>query len=141
MENENDSINNLELPPTNPTSVPYEPSRQLLILWIVALSILSFGGQIYSEITGDWFPTFITCIANDPPILWGVVSAFISILGVVFFLFFGAISDNLRSKHGRRIPMMIVGGIITAVLTATFVLSKSYIWIFLNYGITYCHFL
>jgi len=115
--------------------VPTYGGRYTLALWIFALAIMSFGGQIYSEITGDWFPTFIHSTAGYPYVYWGYLTAAISILGAIFFLIFGAVSDNLRTRYGRRIPLIVLGGITTAILTALFVISTNYLWLFVNYGI------
>jgi MFS family permease len=117
-----------------PELVPRESPRSLGA-WIFALAILSFGGQIYTEITGDWFPTFIHYTAGYPYVYWGYVSATSSIIGAVFFIIFGAVSDNMRSRYGRRIPFMVIGGVVISVLCALFVQSTNYFLLFLNYGI------
>src|SRR5271157_2254349 len=124
-----------KLPQSTSTAFPSTEAPRSLSLWIFALAILSFGGQINTEVTGDWFPTFIHYSAGYPYVYWGYITAVASVVGAVFFIVFGAISDNIRSRYGRRIPFMIVGGVIVSVLTALFVASADFLWLFLDYGI------
>jgi len=99
------------------------------------LSIMGFGGQMYSEITGDWFSTFVILTSGYPKINWGILVTLFSVIGAVFFLIFGAISDNMRTRFGRRVPMLVIGTVATVILTALFVFSTNYLLMVVNYGI------
>lgn len=65
----------------------------------------------------------------------GIINAVFNILGMVFFIVFGAISDNMRSRFGRRVPLIFFGMLLTALFTFIFPLSTSFLWLILNGGI------
>ncbi|HME56015.1 MAG TPA: MFS transporter [Candidatus Lokiarchaeia archaeon] len=102
---------------------------------IVALCILGVGGQLFTEISGTFFSTIIHFGAGIPYKYTAYMNAAFLILGVVCYILFGAISDNLRTRFGRRMPLVFIGVVSTAVLTYLFTVSTNFLWLFIDGGI------
>jgi MFS family permease len=58
-----------------------------------------------------------------------------AIIGTIFFILWGVISDNLRTKLGRRLPLILVGCFGTAVFLCLVVLTQVEVFVFLLVGV------
>ncbi|MFX1596188.1 MAG: hypothetical protein ACFFBK_08995, partial [Promethearchaeota archaeon] len=94
--------------------------------WIIALCLLAFGTTLYSEIEGQWNSSFARFIANMSYFGVSTMVALAGIFGTIFYLVWGAISDNLRTNLGRRIPIILIGMLSTAGLMIFFI-STTYL--------------
>jgi len=101
--------------------------------WILALCLLAFGTTLYSEIEGQWFSSFARVIANVSYFRVSIMVALAGIFGTIFYLIWGAISDNLRTKLGRRIPIILSGFLLTAGLMILYI-STTYFFLLLIIG-------
>jgi len=101
--------------------------------WILALCLLAFGTTLYSEIEGQWFSSFARVIANVSYFGVSIMVALAGIFGTIFYLTWGAISDNLRTKRGRRIPLILIGMVATAGLMIIYI-SSTYFFLLLFIG-------
>jgi MFS family permease len=119
--------------------VPSEasPGKEPRVLkrWILALCIISVGSQLFTEISGTFLPTIVRVNGGYPYATAGIINAVFNVLGIVFFIVFGAVSDNLRSKYGRRVPLIFLGMVSTALFTFIFPLSMNFIWLLIDGGI------
>jgi len=97
--------------------------------WILALCILAFGTTLYSEIEGQWFSSFAHVIAHVSYFNVSTMVALSGIFGTIFYLGWGAISDNLRTNFGRRIPIILFGMISTAGLMILYILTTYFLLI------------
>jgi MFS family permease len=113
---------------------PVEAHR-VLRRWILALCTISIGGQLFTEISGTFFSTYMHFEAGYPYVYPGIINAVFSILGIAFYIIFGAISDNLRTRFGRRMPLIVIGTVCTALLTFLFVASADFLWLLIDGGI------
>jgi len=103
--------------------------------WITALCFLAFGTTLYSEIEGQWFSSFARVIANVSYFGVSIIVALTGILGTVFYLIWGAISDNLRTKIGRRIPIILIGMLSTACLMILYISTTYFVFLLIVGGI------
>jgi len=101
--------------------------------WILALCLLAFGTTLYSEIEGQWFSSFARVIAKVSYFSVSIMVALAGIFSTIFYLTWGAISDNLRTKLGRRIPIILIGMISTAGLMMLYI-STTYFLLILMIG-------
>jgi Na+/melibiose symporter-like transporter len=76
--------------------------------WIMGLCIFSAIGFLYNEVYSGWFSSYTVFIFGLEYKDWARIAATSSILGAVLYLLYGVISDNLRTKLGRRIPLILV---------------------------------
>ncbi len=113
---------------------PIEAHR-VLRRWIFALCIIAIGGQLFTEISGTFFSTIVHFEAGFPYAVAGIINSVFSVLGMVCYIVFGAISDNLRTRFGRRVPLIFIGMVSTALLTFLFVMSTDFLWLLVDGGI------
>jgi MFS family permease len=99
------------------------------------LCIISIGSQLFTEISGTFIPTIVHYNGGYPYETAGIINAVFNILGIVFFIVFGAISDNLRTRFGRRVPLIFVGMVSTALFTFIFPLSMNFLWLLIDGGV------
>src|SRR5271157_4282664 len=117
-----------------PSFVESSPENRTLKRSIVALCILSVGTQLFTEISTSFFSTIIHSAGLN--FVWaGVINAVYLVLGIVFAIMFGAISDDMRTRFGRRRPLILIGITTTAVLVSLFVNSTTFLWLFLYGGV------
>jgi MFS family permease len=113
---------------------PEKPHR-VLRRWILALCIISVGGQLFTEISGTFISTIVHFGAGFPYAAAGIINAIFNILQMVCFIVFGAVSDNMRSRLGRRMPLIFLGMVSTAFLLYVFTLSMSFLWLLIDGGV------
>ncbi len=106
-----------------------------LLRWIIALCIFTAGTFTFTEVAGGWFGSYYHFIAKGELVWWGLFTLIGSVISAVFYLIWSIISDNLRSRLGRRIPLILIGGLATAGLTILFVASNNIGWLLINGGI------
>ena len=112
----------------------FEKNPLFLWRWVLALCFTALGTTIFTEIQGQWFNLYVKNIGGG---LFGaaILVAFSAVFGGIFYLIFGTISDNLRTKLGRRVPLYVIGAISTAILMALFVTTPNYIILIILGGI------
>lgn len=103
--------------------------------WIIALCLLAFGTTLYTEIEGRWFPSYASIIAKASYFNVAIIVAMSGVIGTCFYLIWGAVSDNLRTKIGRRVPIILTGMLISAGLMVLFVLTTIYLILLIIGGI------
>ena len=81
-----------------------------------------FVGFAFFLISAFWqaYDTFVPKILTDKfglPQAWsGAIMALDNIFALVLLPVFGAISDKVSSKHGKRTPFIVIGAVVAAVL-------------------------
>jgi MFS family permease len=88
-------------------------------IWI-ALILLGFSGQLAWGVENQFFNTFMfDKITPDPrPISWMVAAS--AITATLTSLLMGALSDRLRTRWGKRKPMVILGYLLWGVFTIAY---------------------
>ncbi|MCF0144693.1 MAG: MFS transporter [Firmicutes bacterium] len=71
----------------------------------------SAGDSLIYGLTGMFMMFFLTTVAGIQPAVAGFMSAIGSIYSMVFYPVMGYVSDQFRSKYGRRRPLLIVSAI------------------------------
>ncbi|MBQ8350809.1 MAG: MFS transporter [Clostridia bacterium] len=84
-----------------------------------------FVGFAFFLISAFWqaYDTIVPKILTDKfglPQAWsGAIMALDNIFALVLLPIFGAISDKVNSKHGRRTPFIVIGAVVAAILLVT----------------------
>jgi MFS family permease len=99
------------------------------------LCVLSVSGQLFTELSSTFFTNIVVKGDKFPYAVAGIINAVFNVLVTICFIVFGAVSDNVRSRFGRRVPLITIGTVTTGLLTYLFVLNGSFIWLMLNWGI------
>jgi MFS family permease len=108
---------------------------KLLLRWIIALSILSISTTLYIGIESQWLNSYAHAIAGMDFILISFMVAMSGVIGTLFYLIWGSISDNIRTKYGRRVPIYVIGAFLTTGLMILFITSINVIWLIVCGGI------
>ncbi len=103
--------------------------------WTFALCLLTIGSMSFGEIQAGWFGSYIKVVVGTQYIDVGFAIALAAIVGTVFYLIWGAISDNIRTSLGRRVPLILVGTLATAGLMVLFALSTDYVILLFIWGV------
>ena len=88
-------------------------------IWI-ALILLGFSGQLAWGVENQFFNTFMyDKITPDPrPISWMVAAS--AIAATLTSILMGALSDRLRTRWGKRKPLILAGYLMWGVFTMAF---------------------
>ena len=114
---------------------PFVSNSLPLKQWTIALCIFTAGTFVFNEVASGWFGSYFYFIAGTELVWWGLITLIGSIVGAIFYLIWSTISDNLRTRLGRRIPLILAGGLITAGLTVLFIVSDNIVWLLIDGGI------
>ncbi|MFX1457045.1 MAG: MFS transporter [Promethearchaeota archaeon] len=98
---------------------------------ILLIGILTFGIQVFGYMEAELLNTYIDHVLNLDYIFIGIMVSFSAIMGLTFLFVWGVVSDNTRSKYGRRRPFLFVGGIISGISLIVFGFSSSYLMVFI----------
>ncbi len=112
-----------------------ESRPKLLKSWIAAICILALGTTLYSEIEGEWFSSYVKYIAQVGFFNVGVIYAVSKIVGTIFYMIWGAVSDNARTKFGRRVPFLVIGMFTTALFMILYISTTNFIFLLIIGGV------
>ena len=112
-----------------------ESRSKLLKSWIAAILILALGTTLYSEIEGTWFSSFARFIAQVGYFNVGVIFSVSAIVGTIFYMIWGAVSDNTRTKFGRRVPFLVIGMLTTALFMILYISTTIFLLLLIIGGI------
>jgi Na+/melibiose symporter-like transporter len=113
-------------------------SRKRYITSLLGMSIIWIAVGFYGETEGQWFNNYVmnSIIGtgySDTQMSWMVsISA---LVGTFAFIFWGIKSDNIRTKHGKRTPIFMIGAISTAIFVILFGQGTSLTWLIICDGI------
>ena len=88
----------------------------------MAFFLISAFWQAYDAIV----PLILTNHFGLPQTASGAVMSIDNVLAVFLLPIFGAISDRVRSKHGRRTPFILIGSVVSIVTFVVLTLNDNY---------------
>ncbi|MHA1148980.1 MAG: MFS transporter [Promethearchaeota archaeon] len=90
------------------------------------IGVVLIGASIFGFFQLAFFNTYIEGVLNLGEWYIALMVSLASIVGLIFFLVFGVISDNTRTKYGRRRPYLLLG-IISGIAMISFGFVQDYI--------------
>ena len=81
---------------------------------IILISCAAFIWSIYLSIQGQFLNDYIADMSNYTPLKISLMISLVALTGAFASIIFGAISDNLRIRFGRRKVFIIIGGVLSA---------------------------
>lgn len=105
--------------------------KTFLFSQVIIISILGMGATIFGFYEGSFFNTYIEMVLHEKYIYISIMVSVSAIFGLIFVLVFGTLSDNSRSKYGRRRPYFLFGGIIAGTAMCIYPFSPNFIWCFI----------
>ncbi|MEX2726702.1 MAG: MFS transporter, partial [Candidatus Sigynarchaeum springense] len=79
---------------------------------VAIIAICALGAQMFGYMEQQLLNTYIDHILRLETIFIGVMVSCSAIAGLIFMFVFGILSDNTRSRFGRRRPYLLAGGLI-----------------------------
>jgi len=93
----------------------------------ISLAILAVVTSFYSLTENSWFNSWTSGVIGSSNFETMVMVSTSAGMGAAFFLIWGAISDNIRTKFGRRKPVLLTGLVLSAIFIFMFAGSKEFI--------------
>ncbi len=90
---------------------------------------------VFTILEGMIFNLFISDVLELTYFDIGIVMAVSAAVGTTFFIIWGTISDNTRTRFGRRLPFILLGGMSVGIFIILFSFSNSLLVLILIDGI------
>lgn len=109
-----------------------EKSRQdkiprALMFQIVIIGISAMGLAMFWFFEGGFFNTYLTHVLELKYIYVAIMVSLSAMMGLIFVFVFGILSDNTRTKIGRRRPYLLFG-ILAGISMILFAFSTNFFW-------------
>jgi MFS family permease len=109
---------------------------------VMVLGLLFLADQIFGFAEAQYLNTYVTTVLFPwEPNKYNYVARMVSIsatFGIVTNLLWGIVSDNTRSRFGRRRPFILFGGMISGIMIAVFGFSYQIAGGFAEIAYIYC---
>jgi len=96
---------------------------QTFIIGIVFAADMIFG---FAE--QNFLNTYLVHVLGLTELHVAIMVSLSAMMGLIFLLVWGIISDNTRSKSGRRKPYLLLGGIISGIAMIIYAFSPNFYW-------------
>ncbi|MHA1805643.1 MAG: MFS transporter [Promethearchaeota archaeon] len=103
---------------------------KFILFEAIIIGIVFAADQVYGFVEQNFFNTYLAHVLQLSELYVSVMVSFSATMGLIFLLVWGIFSDNTRSKHGRRRPYLLVGGVITGAAAILYGYSPNYFWAF-----------
>ncbi len=97
---------------------------------IVLIGIIFAGSSIFGFYEMGLFNTYIEHILELPYIYISIMVSVSAIMGLIFLLVFGILSDNTRTRWGRR-RLYLLFGIFAGIAMYVYAFVPNFIWCFI----------
>ncbi|TFF63541.1 MAG: MFS transporter, partial [Promethearchaeota archaeon] len=97
---------------------------------IVLICFVTLAARVFGYMETELLNTYIDHILDKDYIYIGIMVSFSATMGLITGFVFGIMSDNTRTKYGRRRPFILLGGIGAGIGMILFGFSPTYFWCF-----------
>ncbi|TXT62413.1 MAG: membrane protein of unknown function [Promethearchaeota archaeon] len=101
----------------------------------ISLALLGIITSFYTLMENSWFNSWLGGVVKSSNFEISIMVSLNAAIGIVSYLVLGAISDNIRTKFGRRKPVLVMGLLLSSFFIIMFSLSKNYLICLLLDGI------
>ncbi|MFW9939977.1 MAG: MFS transporter [Candidatus Thorarchaeota archaeon] len=103
--------------------------NQFIKSQIIIIGVLFCADQFFGFMEQNFFNTYIEHILGLQYIYIAIMVNLSALMGLIFNLTWGIISDNTRGRFGRRRPYLLVGGVTAGVAMILYSFSPNYFWV------------
>jgi len=93
---------------------------------ILIIGFIKMGEFVFFFFEQNYINLYVEQILGKEPIFVSWLVSLSAVMGLIFQFIWGVISDNTRSKYGRRRPYFIFGGLIAGISMIVYAFSQSY---------------
>lgn len=93
---------------------------------IFLIGLLYMGDYLFFFFEQNYFNTYLDHVLFLPELYISWMVSLSAIMGLIIMIVWGIISDNTRSKFGRRRPFLLIGGIVAGIGMMFYGLSLNY---------------
>ncbi|MHA1719058.1 MAG: MFS transporter [Promethearchaeota archaeon] len=104
---------------------------RFLLFQVIIIGVLKMGDTIFFFFEQNYFNTFLVQVLEYDDIYVSILVSSSAIAGLILQFVWGIISDNTRSKYGRRKPFLIFGGLIAGTSMILYAFSNNFITCFI----------
>lgn len=97
-----------------------------LILQAIVIGIIKMGETTFFFFEQNYLNLYVLHVLRKPDEFVSIMVSTSAIAGLILQFVFGVVSDNTRSKWGRRRPYFIFGGLIAGISIIVFAFSGSF---------------
>lgn len=94
----------------------------------ILIGILFTADSLFMFFEQNFFNIYLVHVLKLTELHISLMVSLSAIMGLIFQLSWGIISDNTRSKFGRRRPYLLIGGLIAGVAGILYAFSPNYFW-------------
>jgi MFS family permease len=102
-------------------------TRELKIQTFI-IGIVFAADMIFGFAEQNFLNTYLVHVLGLTELHVAIMVSLSAIMGLIFLLVWGIISDNTRSKSGRRKPYLLLGGIISGIAMIIYAFSPNFYW-------------
>ena len=100
-------------------------SKQLKIQTFI-IGIIFSADMIFGFAEQNFLNTYLIHVLGLTELHVAIMVSLSALMGLIFLLVWGIISDNTRLKYGRRKPFLLFGGIISGIAMILYAFSTNY---------------
>jgi len=100
-------------------------TRELKIQTFI-IGIIFAADMIFGFAEQNFLNTYLVHVLGLTELHVAIMVSLSAIMGLIFLLVWGTISDNTRSKYGRRRPYLMLGGIISGIAMIIYAFSPNF---------------
>ncbi|WP_371802430.1 MFS transporter [Candidatus Lokiarchaeum ossiferum] len=100
---------------------------RFLLLQALVIGFIKMGESVFFFFEQNYLNLYLVQVLNKEAIFVSIMVSVSAVMGLILQFLFGIISDNTRTKYGRRRPFFIFGGILAGISMITYAFSGSYI--------------
>ncbi|MFX0074556.1 MAG: MFS transporter [Candidatus Hermodarchaeota archaeon] len=93
---------------------------------IFLIGLLYMGDYLFFFFEQNYFNTYLDHVLFLPELYISVMVSLSAFMGLVMMIIWGILSDNTRTKFGRRRPYLLVGGLVAGIAMMFYGLSLNY---------------
>jgi Na+/melibiose symporter-like transporter len=100
---------------------------RFMILQVILMGVLYTAAQVFGLIESQMFNTYLTHVLHLEAIFVTIMVIFSALVGLITNIIFGIMSDNTRSRFGRRRPFILFGGFLAGISMIMYAYSGSFV--------------
>ena len=93
---------------------------------VLIIGLIKMGEFVFFFFEQNYVNLYVEQILGKGPLYVSWLVALSAVMGLILQFVWGVVSDNTRSKYGRRRPYFIFGGILAGVSMIVYAFSRSY---------------